>query len=274
MNFTIGADPELFLADANDKFVSAVGLIGGTKKEPRQVLGYDKGFCVQEDNVAAEFNIPPASNAAEFALNIETMVKYLESKAAAMKLKVKIVPSARFDQDQLKDASTLVFGCEADFNAWTGKQNPKPSCNDPQLRTCGGHVGVGTELPTRMCIKAEDLYLGVASTRMDADGRRRLLYGAAGCYRETTFGHEYRVLSNFWITSNKRCEWVYKGVQRALVAVQAALAIGIDEEDFLEDDRQLIELAINRGHADAIATLHKKYDLLTDLPFFVNPMVL
>ncbi|MCI0562398.1 MAG: hypothetical protein MN733_28260, partial [Nitrososphaera sp.] len=200
MKFTIGGDPELFLADAQGKFISAVGLIGGTKKAPRQIEGMATGFCVQEDNVAAEFNIPPSDNAITFGWNIQQMVSYLEEKARDLKLRIRIVPSARFDQTQLKDAATLVFGCDADFNAWTGKQNNKPYCNDPQLRTCGGHVTVGTDLPTRMCIKAEDLYLGVPSVVLDGDLRRRKLYGAAGCYRETAFGHEYRVLSNFWIT--------------------------------------------------------------------------
>ena len=74
MNFTIGADPELFLADARGKFISAVGLIGGTKKEPLQVPMYETGFCVQEDNVAAEFNIPPTDNANTFAWHIAKMV--------------------------------------------------------------------------------------------------------------------------------------------------------------------------------------------------------
>ncbi|MCI0558219.1 MAG: hypothetical protein MN733_06965, partial [Nitrososphaera sp.] len=150
--------------------------------------------------------------------------------------------------------------------AWTGKQNDKSSCPDPQLRTCGGHVTVGTDLPTRMCIKAEDLYLGVPSVLLDGDLRRRKLYGAAGCYRETAFGHEYRVLSNFWIIDQVRCEWVYSGVQRALAAVQAALYAGIDEDDFLEEDRDLIVAAINTGDTEPVTVLNKKYNILEGLP--------
>lgn len=266
MKFTIGADPELFLVDATGKFVSAVGLIGGSKKDPLPVAGMAPGFCVQEDNVAAEFNIPPSDNAHSFGWNIQQMVGYLEERARELQLQVRIVSSARFEPGQLKDASTLVFGCDADFNAWTGKQNPKPQCNDPQLRTCGGHVAVGTDLPTRMCIKAEDLYLGVPALTLDGDVRRRKLYGAAGCYRETSFGHEYRVLSNFWIADRNRCEWIYHGVERALVAVTAAMALGVDEEDFLEEDRDLIIAAINTGAVDPMMTLHKKYNILDGIP--------
>ena len=266
MKFTIGADPELFLTDRAGHFVSAVGLIGGTKKEPLQVATYAKGFCVQEDNVAAEFNIPPSDNAQTFAENIDLMVNYLAVKAGELKLQIKIVPSARFDPAELKHATTLVFGCDADFNAWTGKQNPKPQCDDAQLRTCGGHVAVGTDLPSRMCIRAEDLYLGAPAILIDDDMRRRQLYGAAGCYRETTFGHEYRVLSNFWITSIERTKWIYEGIRRALVLVQAALAAGIEEEDFLEEDRSQIELAINTGSRSAVYTLDKKYGILIGCP--------
>ena len=59
MQFTIGADPEFFLMK-NKKYVSAVGMIGGSKNEP---LALDKeGFAILEDNVSVEFNIAPCHN--------------------------------------------------------------------------------------------------------------------------------------------------------------------------------------------------------------------
>lgn len=271
MNFSIGGDPEAFLATAEGKFKSAIGLIGGTKKEPRQVEGMEKGFCVQEDNVAAEFNIPPATTADAFARNIQQMVDYLERRASALKLRLRIVPSARFDPSELTGAQALTFGCDADFDAWTGKQNPKPACDDPQLRTCGGHVTVGTRLPSRMCIKAEDLYLGVPSVMLDRDTRRRVLYGKAGAFRETPFGHEYRVLSNFWIARREYCEWVYQQVNLALTMVYAAQTIGIDEDDFLEEDRDVILAAINTGDTEPVQALDKKYGILKGAPLFLHP---
>jgi hypothetical protein len=59
MEFKIGADPEFFLRDkATGKFVSAHGLIPGTKRQPMKV---DKG-AVQVDGMALEFNIDPVTN--------------------------------------------------------------------------------------------------------------------------------------------------------------------------------------------------------------------
>ena len=60
--FTIGADPELLLLTATGLPKSAIGLIGGTKQNPKPFgIGH-----VQEDNVMVEFNIPPANNRHEF----------------------------------------------------------------------------------------------------------------------------------------------------------------------------------------------------------------
>ncbi|MCI0550233.1 MAG: hypothetical protein L0287_04710, partial [Anaerolineae bacterium] len=58
----------------------------------------------------------------------------------------------------------------------------------------------------------------------------------------------------------------YKGVQRALSAVQAALSAGIDEEDFLEEDQDLIIAAINTGDIEPVKTLNTKYKVLEGLP--------
>ncbi len=52
VNFTIGADPEIFLRRRGKAF-SAHGVIPGTKKEPHNV---EKG-AVQVDGMAVEFNV-------------------------------------------------------------------------------------------------------------------------------------------------------------------------------------------------------------------------
>ena len=53
---SIGSDPEVFISFKN-KIVPSFDLIKGTKNAPRPLA--KKGFFVQEDNVALEFNIPP-----------------------------------------------------------------------------------------------------------------------------------------------------------------------------------------------------------------------
>ena len=65
--FTIGADPEFFIQKYDGTMQPIVGLLGGTKDKPIAVQGARKGFAVQEDNVMAEYNIPPTAHADQFA---------------------------------------------------------------------------------------------------------------------------------------------------------------------------------------------------------------
>jgi hypothetical protein len=65
----LGADPEVFLKDRNNKHLSVIGMIGAGKEDPLQVPGMPKGFTLQEDNVALEFGQPPAATADEFVFN-------------------------------------------------------------------------------------------------------------------------------------------------------------------------------------------------------------
>jgi len=58
----IGADPEVFITNEKGDIISGIGLIGGTKKEPRKV----SCGAVQEDNVLGEFNITAASSRSAF----------------------------------------------------------------------------------------------------------------------------------------------------------------------------------------------------------------
>ncbi len=71
----LGADPEVFLQDKNKNLVSVIGKIGANKWNPKQISNMEIGFTLQEDNVALEFGIPPASTAQEFADNIFKVMK-------------------------------------------------------------------------------------------------------------------------------------------------------------------------------------------------------
>ncbi len=46
-----------------------------------------------------------------------------------------------------------------------------------------------------------DLFIGITSLFLDDDNLRRSMYGKAGCFRNKSFGVEYRVVRNFWITT-------------------------------------------------------------------------
>ena len=75
-NFTVGADPELFL-EQNGKIISSEGIIGGSKHKPKRINGY--GRYVQEDNVMVEFNIPPCESKEDFVNEINAVKDWLHA---------------------------------------------------------------------------------------------------------------------------------------------------------------------------------------------------
>ncbi len=255
---TIGCDPELFLQDAAGGLKSAIGLIGGTKEQPMPVIELGKGFAVQEDNVAVEYNVPPSSTALEFSTNVGQMMAYLEGFVQAnYGLQFSKLSAAVFPASELKAPGAMVFGCDPDFDAWTGKQNPRPRAKNKALRSGGGHVHVGYTFDSiddkLRQIRCMDLTMGVGSVLMDKDSTRRELYGKRGAFRDKVYGVEYRTLSNFWVMRPELCSWVFENTQRAL-----DLNLNGFNIDALDDD---IRVAINEGNTDVAQRLVTQYNL-------------
>lgn len=204
--FLIGADPELFVFGA-DGPVSAHDLILGTKANPHPV----PGGAIQVDGTAAEFNINPAASFEEFNANIETVLASLQSylpERLWLESKSVVVWPEDYFAGLPYEAKEL--GCMPDFDAWTGKRNPKPSLkSSPTLRTAAGHIHIGWTkdaemtvehvLAAREMVKLMDWHVGAWSCSIDPDKIRRSLYGKAGACRYKSYGVEYRTLSNFWV---------------------------------------------------------------------------
>ncbi len=248
----IGADPEVFLTDAAGGFISSIGRIGGTKENPRPIEGLPNGFAVQEDNVALEYNIPPANSARSLIKHINQAMQALSREVAQQQLSFSKESAVFFPPEQLKDPRALEFGCEPDFNAWTGDVNPRPRADAANLRSCGGHIHIGAEIEDILkTIKCCDLFLAVPAVFMDQGHLRKQLYGKAGAFRPKHYGAEYRVLSNFWIFADKTIEWAFNNTQRALDSVQLPL----------EQDQEVILDAINNNNESAAKYLIEKYNL-------------
>ena len=218
----VGADPEVF-ASKSGRLLSAHGLVQGTKEKPYKV---NKG-AIQVDGMALEFNIDPSDSCVEFVENIKTVLKELKTNLPE-DIHLAIQPTAEFGSRYIQSQPPIAkeLGCSADLNAYTGKENETPDAEVP-FRTAAGHIHIGwtehqdIECPNHMdtCrefTKVLDLYLGVPSVILDPDTKRRSLYGAAGAFRSKDYGLEYRVLSNFWLKSDKTIEWAYKQVVEAI----------------------------------------------------------
>lgn len=228
---TIGCDVEVFgLSVETANHVSLCGLIGGSKEKPLQLADLPKGYCVQEDNVSLEFNIPPAMSRDSFVSSLSIMSKNVPAILQKHGLKVSKECAVSFAKEQLTHPNALIFGCEPDYNAWTMMENDKPQSDDVALRTAGGHIHVGTDANMIDVVKWMDVYLGVPSIILDdSEGsvRRRQLYGRAGAMRPKPYGLEYRVLSNFWIFHTKLAGWVYDQTQQAVHMAKAKGAPGV-----------------------------------------------
>lgn len=258
MKIKLGCDPELFLMDVHGKLRASCGLIGGTKQHPQE-LPLGKGFAVQEDNVAIEFNIPPASNAREFVDSIQKTLKFLsDGVKQAYDFQIVNLSAASFPQEELVSPMAQEFGCDPDFNAWTGERNPRPKADDPTLRSCGGHVHVGfdEELDKRQLIKCMDLYLGVPSVLMDQGEKRKQLYGKRGAYRDKPYGVEYRTLSNFWVFEPRLSQWVYENTEKAVNAVKSQFAVDEFKDGILDaidnNNKEAAKALVNRLNLEVV----------------------
>jgi hypothetical protein len=227
---TFGCDPELFIVDSDGEFVCPDGIIPGTKEEPYPVTN----GAVQQDGMAAEFNIDPVTTFEDFERNITTvmaeMKKFLPSGCTFA-----VTPAAVFSEKVWEKASnrSKELGCTPDFNAWTGSPNPPPEdLDNPRMRCAGGHLHFGwTEgadmsnaqhiLACRDLVKQLDFFLGAWSVRMDRDMMRRRLYGKAGSMRFKDYGVEYRTLSNFWLANKSRRLTAWNRMQSAIWSMRS-----------------------------------------------------
>jgi hypothetical protein len=258
MKFMLGCDPELFLTREGSLY-SAIDTWGGTKDNPRPLDELGEGFAVQEDNVALEFNIPPSATNQEFQENVNKIVNYLaENSKNQFGLLFSQLSAGEFPIEQLMDIRAMEFGCDPDYNAWTGKKNPRPEAPNPLFRSAGGHVHVGIEhlskRDARRLGQLMDLHLGVPSLLIDKGEERKKLYGKAGAMRFKPYGMEYRVLSNFWIFSPSYQQWVWNSAERAIHDLEMGRDIGHMDE--------LLIGVINSNNKKVAAELVAEHGLL------------
>lgn len=252
MTLLVGADPEVFFEGPNGP-MSIVGKLGGTKTKPKPI-GF--GCAVQEDNVAAEFNIPPAASAKHFLQTIQYNLDYLEARAKDIGAKLAITPSMVFPNEELQSKEAKTFGCEPDYDAWKMDVNPRPRARDKNLRSCGGHIHLGSHEDPIQLIRACDLFIGAQLVKVDNDTRRRLLYGKAGAFRPKPYGVEYRTPSNVWIKTSKLIRWVFEQCQKVEEFVKKG-------NELNENSKmgQMIQDCINNSDQTLLAEINKHYGL-------------
>lgn len=240
MKVTIGADPEFFLYDtAAGKYISAHGLIPGTKDKPHRLKD---GAC-QLDGTAVEFNINPAASSYEFSYNIGSVLAEIRQMIPA-KYAFKFEPSVIFDKDVWEKVpeSSKELGCSPDFNALDPKpEKPRVPKALPKayetLRTGAGHIHIGWTNGKEPMDKSHfwdgaelsrQLYYVFKRTShiWDNNELRQKLYGSGAAFRPKPYGSEFRSPSNAWLNYPILWEWIFDITKATFRSLEDAKPIG------------------------------------------------
>lgn len=257
----IGTDFELPIINVESKEpVSVVGLLGGTKDEP---LSIGKGCARQEDNVMAEFTIPPATTFEEFISSVSYCIeegnKLLQEINPNFKLIAK--SSYNYSDDELNTYEALTFGCSASFNAYTRDTNDPPNLEEVgNLRSAGFHIHFGSEnkemtiTDKENIVKLFDSLVVLPSLLIDKDSERRKLYGKAGDFRPKPYGLECRALGAGMMASFDIIEFVWEQVQTVVSRYK--------ESNFVNNVTQsLVREAIDTNNVELAAELLNKLEI-------------
>lgn len=259
-DFTVGADPELFIYDTSrQKIISSDGIIPGEKGDPYRSDDMPEGFGLEVDNILGEFNIPPCTTKEEWLHNINYMKEYIRNFVRKVNPNYDIlsIASAHIDEDQLQSDVAKLFGCSEDYNVYTERVNEKPEGASTNLRSTGCHIHFGypkNNIATSFkLLKYFDMYLGIPSVVVDNDTERRTLYGKAGCFRLTPYGFEYRTLSGRFIATDELIAFMWDGVIRAVDAYNNEVPL---------IDKDIIQNVINNSDIDEAKNLCDKFKLI------------
>jgi hypothetical protein len=256
-NPTFGSDFEmpLFL-DNMPK--SIVGLLGGTKEEP---ISIGNGCFKQEDNVNAEFNIPPVDNIEDFVSYIDYCINYANAELHPYHLEA--LSALEYPQEELNSRQAKTFGCSSSYNAYTMDIMPSPNAKkNPALRSAGFHIHVGFKFNAHKdnlelddlgrFIRLMDKNIGLYTLEVDPDRIRRNLYGKAGDFRYKSIDKgegeyivivEYRSIGSYLLNNEKYIREVFN---RTLQSIE-------DFNNGLDGDKANEEI-INNYQVDKIKT--------------------
>ena len=222
-DFMIGTDYEYFVINEEGDVASAVGFIGGTKKEP---LDLGEGCFRQSDNILAEANNPPVTSLDQWLYYFDYTHKKMSEILNPYGLELYVSTSEQIEKKYLRSRIARTFGCEASYCAYPNKPfaNLNPSGT---LRTAGLHIHVGFKPEDLESVKdierfmrIMDVNLGAPSVLIDPDNIRRTMYGMAGEYRFTQRGEfmviEYRSLGSYFLGSKELLAFTYNQTLKSI----------------------------------------------------------
>lgn len=256
----IGSDIEFFVEDNKGVMGSAIGMLHGSKDEPRLVSCGN----LQEDNVLAEMAIDPCTTEGEWQTKLASVKNKLSSVVKEFDHKLITKSSHHFTQAQLMGwgGMAMEMGCMPDFDVYSQSSNPKPSARTT-LRTAAGHIHFSYLNPTleatTSIVKCLDATLGMWSVLTDSDVFRRSLYGKAGCCRIKEYGGEYRTLGNFWTENFARQRYVFQ-VTKLCVEQHETL---LPRLNAIISQKRVVEIINNSDYEAAKLVSTRMHDVIT-----------
>lgn len=208
--YYIGGDPEIFVTNRGGQLLSARRALGLDQELFYYGTGVTPGtelFKFYPDGLALEASIQPQMCTAQW---VSFWHRFLwKAYQRTNEFGVDLTLKNTFDiGSQIEEGAfpldDLQLGCKPSQNAY---HEPPPELYwGIPVRSAGGHIHldlVGLKgMDLDLLVRALDQYIGVLGVTLAAgvdDPKRRRYYGRAGEYRQTSYGLEYRVLSNFWM---------------------------------------------------------------------------
>lgn len=203
---TIGADPEFFVVDRQSgSIVPACGRFGGTKEKPIIIPrkhNYDIRY--HEDNVALELGFKEQTNIEAFTRVVTYAIDSLENlcEERGLMLCRDDTSSYEFGTSELQSPDAQRFGCDPDFDAYTGGQQRSNIPDFENWRFTGGHIHLGGKFncPPFVVAMFMDIAVGLTlgQSAVNACDRRGMWYGQPGIFRPKPYGIEYRTPTSNW----------------------------------------------------------------------------
>jgi len=264
---TMGADPEFFFMREDGVAMNADYFLPHRDKK-KQVDG--SAVELFFDGFQGELNFSAGTcregvlRRIRSGLGAAYRTAQTKSKADGVKYRVALESMVPVEADILAAAheEAREFGCDPDFDAYSGGANPPgPDAEDHLFRYSGGHIHMGAtsfnagevkymfqDKAIMKFVQLMDILVGIPLVILDRDdgsGARREVYGRAGCYRKQKYGVEYRVPSNFWLKSPELagfalglCRFAFAVAHQKLekyffnIVDQDAVRYAIDMNDF------------------------------------------
>lgn len=245
-NLTIGTDLELFLKNRETgELESAIGLFGGTKKEPK----YIGNLCyIQEDNILVEANIPPVTSFDEFFKYISYIKHYITENHPNLELHYS--SSEMATPFLLLEPKAREFGCEpvliVDYNE-EGDVVPDNDFEESilekqnsNIRVGGFHIHFGYDNNSpeisREIVKLfeKNVTLKLMNEEYDPYNRRQF-YGKAGEYRLKPYGLECRSLGSSLLKDEISLKKVWDCIQDTVTQFNQGERVGKQEFKIIKE---------------------------------------